>query len=135
MTSRLELPDGVTVLGAVSDAGAQILSGHASAFAADLEDSNAPTGTNCLEARLRGSGCVPLYHLMEAAATAEISRTQIWQWRRHASALDDGEPVTTSSNSSLSRRTIRSSKGAPHEHRSHDAAQHRRLEPRALEGR
>ena len=32
---------------------------------------------------LRGQGCVPLYHLMEDAATAEISRAQVWQWQRH----------------------------------------------------
>jgi malate synthase len=36
-----------------------------------------------LEAWLRGSGSVPLYHLMEDAATAEISRAQLWQWIRH----------------------------------------------------
>jgi malate synthase len=36
-----------------------------------------------LESWLRGVGCVPLYHLMEDAATAEISRAQIWQWIRH----------------------------------------------------
>ena len=37
-----------------------------------------------LEAWLRGQGCVPLYNLMEDAATAEISRAQVWQWLRHA---------------------------------------------------
>ena len=37
-----------------------------------------------------GSGCVPLYNLMEDAATAEISRTQVWQWLRHGARLDDG---------------------------------------------
>jgi malate synthase len=36
-----------------------------------------------LESWLRGVGCVPIHHLMEDAATAEISRTQIWQWIRH----------------------------------------------------
>ena len=36
-----------------------------------------------LEAWLNGLGCVPLYHLMEDAATAEISRAQIWQWIKH----------------------------------------------------
>jgi malate synthase len=35
-----------------------------------------------IEAWLRGNGCVPLYNLMEDAATAEISRAQVWQWRR-----------------------------------------------------
>jgi malate synthase len=43
-----------------------------------------------LEAWLGGSGCVPLYNLMEDAATAEISRAQVWQWIRHGASLDDG---------------------------------------------
>jgi malate synthase len=36
---------------------------------------------------------VPLYHLMEDAATAEISRAQIWQWIRHRAELDDGRVI------------------------------------------
>ncbi|MDP2599154.1 MAG: malate synthase A [Deltaproteobacteria bacterium] len=44
---------------------------------------NINVGVLYLEAWLRGSGCVPLYNLMEDAATAEISRTQVWQWVRH----------------------------------------------------
>jgi malate synthase len=55
---------------------------------------NVRVGVQYLEAWLRGSGCVPLYNLMEDAATAEISRTQVWQWIRHGAALDDGRPVT-----------------------------------------
>lgn len=51
-------------------------------------------GVRYLEAWLRGQGCVPLFHLMEDAATAEICRTQVWQWLRHGAALDDGTPVT-----------------------------------------
>jgi malate synthase len=48
-----------------------------------------------MEAWLRGSGCVPLNNLMEDAATAEISRAQIWQWIRHPRGrLDDGRRVT-----------------------------------------
>ncbi|CAN5305939.1 malate synthase A [soil metagenome] len=47
-----------------------------------------------LAAWLAGNGCVPLYHLMEDAATAEISRAQLWQWIRHGSRLDDGRTVT-----------------------------------------
>ena len=46
-----------------------------------------------LEAWLRGNGCVPLYNLMEDAATAEISRAQVWQWIRHGATLDDGRRV------------------------------------------
>ncbi|MGH6977546.1 MAG: malate synthase A [Stellaceae bacterium] len=52
-------------------------------------------GIGYLEAWLRGSGCVPLYHLMEDAATAEISRAQVWQWIRHRAKLADGRVVDT----------------------------------------
>ncbi|MBV1704757.1 MAG: malate synthase A [Hyphomicrobiales bacterium] len=51
-------------------------------------------GVQYIEAWLRGRGAVPLYNLMEDAATAEISRTQIWQWIRHRATLDDGREVT-----------------------------------------
>ena len=47
-----------------------------------------------LEAWLRGNGCVPIYNLMEDAATAEISRTQLWQWIRHRAKMEDGRTVT-----------------------------------------
>ena len=47
------------------------------------------------EAWLRGVGCIPLHNAMEDAATAEISRAQIWQWRHHkVSTQDDGQPIT-----------------------------------------
>ncbi len=55
---------------------------------------NVNVGVLYLEAWLRGSGCVPLYNLMEDAATAEISRTQLWQWLRHGARLDDGRSLT-----------------------------------------
>jgi malate synthase len=55
---------------------------------------NIDVGIQYLEAWLRGVGCVPIYNLMEDAATAEISRTQVWQWVRHGAALDDGRTVT-----------------------------------------
>jgi len=55
---------------------------------------NVRVGVQYLEAWLGGSGAVPLYNLMEDAATAEISRTQIWQWLHHGATLDDGRPVT-----------------------------------------
>jgi malate synthase len=55
---------------------------------------NVRVGVQYLEAWLRGVGCVPLYNLMEDAATAEISRTQLWHWLRHGAALDDGRVVT-----------------------------------------
>jgi malate synthase len=55
---------------------------------------NVDVGIQYLEAWLGGSGCVPLHGLMEDAATAEISRTQVWQWIRHGAHLDDGRQVT-----------------------------------------
>lgn len=55
---------------------------------------NINIGLLYLEAWLRGSGCVPLYNLMEDAATAEISRAQIWQWVKHSAQLEDGRPIT-----------------------------------------
>ncbi|GJM44993.1 MAG: malate synthase [Gemmatimonadota bacterium] len=54
---------------------------------------NINVGILYLEAWLRGKGCVPLYDLMEDAATAEISRTQIWQWIRHRASLEDGRAI------------------------------------------
>ncbi len=47
-----------------------------------------------IEAWISGNGCVPIYGLMEDAATAEISRTSIWQWIHHEKSLNDGRPVT-----------------------------------------
>jgi malate synthase len=47
-----------------------------------------------IEAWISGNGCVPIYGLMEDAATAEISRTSIWQWIHHEKSLSDGRPVT-----------------------------------------
>jgi malate synthase len=55
---------------------------------------NVDVGVRYLAAWLSGSGCVPIYNLMEDAATAEISRTQIWQWVKHRVRLDDGRTVT-----------------------------------------
>jgi malate synthase len=51
-------------------------------------------GVQYIEAWLRGSGCVPLYNLMEDAATAEICRAQLWQWLHHGARTSDGVPVT-----------------------------------------
>ena len=55
---------------------------------------NIRVGIQYLEAWLGGQGAVPIYNLMEDAATAEISRTQIWQWIKHGAKLDDGRTVT-----------------------------------------
>ncbi len=56
---------------------------------------NISVGVQYLEAWLRGNGAVPLFNLMEDAATAEISRAQVWQWIRHPrGVLTDGRKVT-----------------------------------------
>ena len=50
---------------------------------------------NTLKPGLRGSGAVPIFNLMEDAATAEISRAQVWQWIRNPrGVLSDGRKVT-----------------------------------------
>jgi malate synthase len=54
---------------------------------------NINVGILYLAAWLGGSGAVPLYNLMEDAATAEISRTQLWQWIHHKARLDDGRVI------------------------------------------
>jgi malate synthase len=56
---------------------------------------NISVGIQYLGAWLAGNGCVPVYNLMEDAATAEISRSQIWQWiRSPKGVLEDGRKVT-----------------------------------------
>jgi malate synthase len=56
---------------------------------------NINVGIQYLGAWLAGNGCVPVFNLMEDAATAEISRSQIWQWiRSRKGMLDDGRKVT-----------------------------------------
>ncbi|MDX2286204.1 MAG: malate synthase A [Bacteroidia bacterium] len=54
---------------------------------------NIDVGLRYLEAWLGGNGCVPIYSLMEDAATAEISRSQVWQWVRHRARMDDGRTI------------------------------------------
>src|SRR5678816_471741 len=55
---------------------------------------NIRVGVQYLAAWLGGKGAVPLYNLMEDAATAEICRTQLWQWLRLESSLEDGRRFT-----------------------------------------
>jgi malate synthase len=55
---------------------------------------NIDVGLQYLHSWLQGSGCVPIYNLMEDAATAEICRAQVWQWVRHGAHLKDARLVT-----------------------------------------
>jgi malate synthase len=55
---------------------------------------NIGVGIRYLASWLQGNGAAAIFNLMEDAATAEISRSQVWQWIRHGAELDDGRPVT-----------------------------------------
>ncbi len=57
--------------------------------------SNVNVGIQYLSSWLRGNGAAGIYGLMEDAATAEISRAQVWQWVKHGEVLDDGRPITS----------------------------------------
>jgi malate synthase len=55
---------------------------------------NIRVGVQYVESWIKGNGCVPLYNLMEDAATAEICRAQLWQWIKHDAVLDDGRIIS-----------------------------------------
>jgi malate synthase len=55
---------------------------------------NVNVGIQYISSWLRGNGAAGIYGLMEDAATAEISRAQVWQWIRHGATLHDGRPIT-----------------------------------------
>jgi malate synthase len=73
---------------------------------------NVAIGLGYLESWLRGIGCVPLFNLMEDAATAEISRAQLWQWIHHEAKLSDGRVVNTALVESLIDDELKQQKSA-----------------------
>lgn len=62
---------------------------------------------------LQGLGAVALYNLMEDAATAEISRTQLWQWLHHKVTLEDGRPMTEEIYQTIKTAEINKLPGGP----------------------
>ena len=75
---------------------------------------NIDVGLQYLESWLRGSGCVPIYNLMEDAATAEICRSQVWQWVKHG-AKSQRWPAGHAGNGSTDHcRTENPDEGWPH---------------------
>ncbi len=72
----------------------ELLEVHAGTRTEDGLRQNIRVGVQYIEAWLRGRGAVPLYNLMEDAATAEISRSQIWQELHFGATLEDGQTVT-----------------------------------------
>ena len=57
-------------------------------------EQNVDVALQYIRAWLGGTGAVAIHNLMEDAATAEISRAQLWQWRVHAARLDDGATMS-----------------------------------------
>jgi malate synthase len=86
-------PNQIDVVPDVTVAATDLLAVPAGAMTAAGLRHNLDVALLYLEAWLSGNGCVPLYQLMEDAATAEISRTQVWQWLHHRVRLDDGRSV------------------------------------------
>jgi malate synthase len=73
---------------------------------------NVAIGLGYLESWLRGIGCVPLFNLMEDAATAEISRAQLWQWIHHKAKLADGRVVNIALVESMIDNEVKQQKSA-----------------------
>jgi malate synthase len=78
----------------VNETEADLLEMHKGKRTEDGLRENIRVGVQYIEAWLRGRGAVPIYNLMEDAATAEISRAQVWQWIHLKAKLDDGREVT-----------------------------------------
>ncbi len=85
---------------------------------------NVSVALQYLEAWLRGHGAVAINNMMEDTATAEIARAQLWQWIRHATPTEQGEPVTLEGvRSILAEELARLRDGAPQEARLDEAAE------------
>lgn len=78
-----------------------------------------------MEAWIRGVGCVPINYLMEDAATAEVSRSQLWQWTRHGVRTAEGQTVTKDyALKLLKEQTEKLSQKAPKGNKFHVAAKY-----------
>lgn len=73
---------------------------------------NVSVGLRYLESWLRGTGAAGINNLMEDVATAEIARSQLWQWVRHGAKLDRGEAITKSSVRALEEDELHAARGA-----------------------
>ena len=72
---------------------------------------NVSVAIQYLESWLRGTGAVAIYNLMEDAATAEISRSQVWQWVRHGARTVEGTAVTADAIRAIGREEVASLDG------------------------
>jgi len=86
---------------------------------------NLDIGLSYMEAWIRGVGCVPINYLMEDAATAEVSRSQLWQWTRHGVRTAEGQTVTKDyALKLLKEQTEKLSQKAPKGNKFHVAAKY-----------
>ncbi|HZV00238.1 MAG TPA: malate synthase A, partial [Planctomycetota bacterium] len=69
-------------------------------------ETNVSVAIRYLESWLRGTGAVAINNLMEDAATAEISRSQVWQWVRHNARTQDQQPITAERVKALVKKEI-----------------------------
>ena len=86
---------------------------------------NLDIGLSYMEAWIRCVGCVPINYLMEDAATAEVSRSQLWQWTRHGVRTAEGQTVTKDyALKLLKEQTEKLSQKAPKGNKFHVAAKY-----------
>lgn len=86
---------------------------------------NLNIGLGYMEGWLRGVGCVPINYLMEDAATAEVSRSQLWQWCRHGITTAEGNKVDKAyAQRLLKEQADELASKAPKGHKYHLAAQY-----------
>jgi malate synthase len=90
----MPLPNQIDIMPDAVIGQADLLQVHEGARTEEGLRQNIRVGVQYIEAWLRGRGAVPLYNLMEDAATAEISRAQVWQWLHQGASLADGRKVT-----------------------------------------
>ena len=76
--------------------------------------SNIAVGIRYLASWLSGTGAVAIHNLMEDVATAEISRSQVWQWVRHGVVSDDGTPITESLVRAIAAEVVEQLEGEGH---------------------
>ncbi len=83
-----------TFLAGKTHSAEQLLQTPEGEITADGFDNNIHVALHYIAAWLGGAGAVPIFNLMEDAATAEIARTQLWQWQKYGAKLQGGETVT-----------------------------------------
>jgi malate synthase len=87
-------PNQISRLNRVSTAASDLLAVPAGDITEKGIELNIDIGLQYLESWLSGNGCVPIYNLMEDAATAEISRAQLWQWAHHGAKTVNGNVIS-----------------------------------------